>query len=1562
MAEERTMKLNIDASGAEAGAEQFRRALAGIAKASKDISVTGAADIKKLTDVIREARAPSSDTIDRIKSFKQAITNMPLVSNQVVGGVSGIKVALDGFKGPSQASVNSLAAFSNVIRHMVVPNDLGARLAMVGSAMSTFKPPSMNAVTNMAAFSRTLGSMKLPTNMQAIIQGLDHITAAANRAAQAMNSLHGISLSGIAPRGGGGGGGSGGGGGGGNFSRRQNQGYGPRTNAYMYDGILSGEHRAVGEMRGFENIVNPSFQAASLARVGVAGGALTAGEGLKGLFNEGSEMIKYQHMLEIVTADQTDAAKSNRDLNDMMSFGTGVAEKYGLSLEAVRNSFAKFAVAANSAGFSQSNMKQIFEDMSVAMRSMGADGEAQTKIYRALDQIMQTGHVSMLQLHKEIGLQMPAIQIMAKALGVTVMQVEEMSRKGQLGSESLTKFAAAAKEMYLPGLATSMNSPVAALERLKTAFILTMDTMLNDGLFSKLGEEFNRMTEMLKRADVQEFFVRMARGLGIAVGLMVDFMGFLAKHTDAVVLAFKALIAVSAVGTFDRLAASLFGLGNRMFSLSGMLPELTGKFRAMKEAATAASAASAVAISASGTTGIVGGAVGVAGGLAGVAGGAAAGSAATGIMAGAGAGIAGNSAVASARAAARVAKGLAPTAGIAIGQAATAGTVQVSLLSRAFMALGGAAGIATGAAVVGLGLVAAAAVHSSDQMVTYGEHTVTQGAMWDTFFKHIKDGWIGVADSTGDALNKMWDAASPDDQKVGKGASFLLRAFAGVTATVQSTKQLIKDVATGDWQNMRDADAGKGRGYITTNQVLAANAAETAAAENAKNGVQQGVSAGYGGNPAGYRDRGEAMRLSSQEVERRSAAFEKMMDTEDKVAKANQKYEADLKTINDQAQVWIQTGSTMEDVNNRVSDATEKAGERFAHATGMLAPFAEAMRDIEAATEAADIALSHLAPGQAGDAINLNLAARRHALERRGDSIQAAHEDAEFEKSLIGGDKKNVGFARHVATLRDKAMNEARTDPNGKSTYFQVQGADPNAPIPKDVDPKSLVFKDGVLKGLKADYDATHPEADHSGSAAAKQAHEQTAYEKLQSKYAPETKPMNDYKEAVSAVDEAKKHGIGNAAEYARILEGEKEKLLSSVAGMVPAIKAQNELNAAKQKGAGIDDMVKGGVLTPDQGAAAHASLAEHEKSLQDIIDPYSAYIRKLDEEHDAMQGGNLERQRAVALMKEEEKYKKATGQDFTPEQKAGIDDRLKRNQQDSWDDKQKSSGLQNTADSIGTFSNELGKVEEKIANELPNAFVKFVETGRLDWKKMVAGMEQDMAQMFARLAMKNLMEGLGLTGESGKTSPNGAVPTGGGLLTSGVNLLSKGIGSLFDKSPKMDASASNPLPAGQDGPVASATDVANSGGSSFSSIASSLGGVVSTAAKGIGSWISGLLSTVAPAAFEGGLTSGGILHAANVHMGAFRNAPSYAEGTHNVSGGGIPIIAHPNEAVIPLSRGRKIPVDMGGGNGQGGGRSNNNVTIHVHAEDPGEFHMAAPQIEHRMASALNRSTSRNGG
>lgn len=64
-----------------------------------------------------------------------------------------------------------------------------------------------------------------------------------------------------------------------------------------------------------------------------------------------------------------------------------------------------------------------------------------------------------------------------------------------------------------------------------------------------------------------------------------------------------------------------------------------------------------------------------------------------------------------------------------------------------------------------------------------------------------------------------------------------------------------------------------------------------------------------------------------------------------------------------------------------------------------------------------------------------------------------------------------------------------------------------------------------------------------------------------------------------------------------------------------------------------------------------------------------------------------------------------------------------------------------------------------------------------------------------------------------------------------------------------------------------------------------------------------------------------------------WQRVPQYAEGTANTSG--IPALLHDNEAVIPLSRGRKVPVEMSGAGG--GGVTIGDIHTNVTVEDNGE-------------------------
>ena len=102
----------------------------------------------------------------------------------------------------------------------------------------------------------------------------------------------------------------------------------------------------------------------------------------------------------------------------------------------------------------------------------------------------------------------------------------------------------------------------------------------------------------------------------------------------------------------------------------------------------------------------------------------------------------------------------------------------------------------------------------------------------------------------------------------------------------------------------------------------------------------------------------------------------------------------------------------------------------------------------------------------------------------------------------------------------------------------------------------------------------------------------------------------------------------------------------------------------------------------------------------------------------------------------------------------------------------------------------------------------------------------------------------------------------------------------------------------------------------------------------------------------QGGLTSG-LMDRTLAPASAFKHAPSFGSG--GVSGG-MPAILHKNEAVIPLSKGRKVPVDMG----EQGKSGDTIIQYTINTPDAESFRRSQGQIMARTSRDQSRANSRN--
>lgn len=138
--------------------------------------------------------------------------------------------------------------------------------------------------------------------------------------------------------------------------------------------------------------------------------------------------------------------------------------------------------------------------------------------------------------------------------------------------------------------------------------------------------------------------------------------------------------------------------------------------------------------------------------------------------------------------------------------------------------------------------------------------------------------------------------------------------------------------------------------------------------------------------------------------------------------------------------------------------------------------------------------------------------------------------------------------------------------------------------------------------------------------------------------------------------------------------------------------------------------------------------------------------------------------------------------------------------------------------------------------------------------------------------------------------------------------------------------------------------------------LVSLLGGNVSGSGAG-GFDLGGIVAGLFGAGAEGGYSES-LPGRQAAPLSAFRHAPHFAQGTVNTSG--IPAVLHPNEAVIPLSKGRKIPVEMGE-NGGGGTHISMPQVFNISTPDADSFRKSRDQVAADMAKAGQRAMRKNG-
>lgn len=173
-----------------------------------------------------------------------------------------------------------------------------------------------------------------------------------------------------------------------------------------------------------------------------------------------------------------------------------IASKYGVQINTLTMSFAKFKSAADIASMSAEDQRKIFESVARASVAYGMSAEDQRGVFMALQQMMSKGKVMAEELRLQLAERMPvAIQAMAKATGVSVNELDKMMKQGKvLSLDVLPRFADALNEM-IPNVDT--NNLNKSLNDLSNTFVELTKKLNIEGSYKSIVEMVDRLLQNL---------------------------------------------------------------------------------------------------------------------------------------------------------------------------------------------------------------------------------------------------------------------------------------------------------------------------------------------------------------------------------------------------------------------------------------------------------------------------------------------------------------------------------------------------------------------------------------------------------------------------------------------------------------------------------------------------------------------------------------------------------------------------------------------------------------------------------------------------------------------------------------------------------------------------------------------------------------------------------------------------------------------------------------------------------------------------------------------------------
>jgi len=212
----------------------------------------------------------------------------------------------------------------------------------------------------------------------------------------------------------------------------------------------------------------------------------------KQVFTLGKEMDALRASLK-ATADTTEGAEEN------FQFLKDTSKSLGRDLLTSTRGFNRLAVAARGAGFSIEESREIFLAASEASAAFSLDNQRSGLVMLAFSQMMSKGRVSMEELSRQLGENLPiAMKAAEMATGKNSAEVIKLVESGKLlAKDFMLPFAQAVRQLARNNgaLEASQKKIIANQNRMNLAFQVLVDDIFQKGKVADLISKVFGMIE-----------------------------------------------------------------------------------------------------------------------------------------------------------------------------------------------------------------------------------------------------------------------------------------------------------------------------------------------------------------------------------------------------------------------------------------------------------------------------------------------------------------------------------------------------------------------------------------------------------------------------------------------------------------------------------------------------------------------------------------------------------------------------------------------------------------------------------------------------------------------------------------------------------------------------------------------------------------------------------------------------------------------------------------------------------------------------------------------------------